>query len=512
MTRTGTGSRALRAAVAIVAAAALAPVPARAGLTALEARNRSFELLNEGVRLYKEGNHREAIVRLREASGISLNSFMAHFYLGLTYNALRRYGEAIAPLQLSLDLQPDHIQAHIALGNAFLKQGDIPEARAEFLRALNLQQDYAPALEGLGRLHESTGEDAVAIDYYERAVRINAAFPDSYTSLGDLYLRLGRTEEGIRLFLEAIRLRPDFAPAYHRLAETYFRQKRYQLAIAATRKAEALEPNDALYPTLLGRIYLDLDLPTRGLEKLHRAMELDPDYPEPFRILAAWHRRNLDLERAIEVLERALAGEIRDPESERETRVEKRQYEADLAEHRSLESALAADPGEPAHSLALARFAATAGAFPQAVAHQRRAMELMDDPAPLRADLGYFLARAGRYEDSAAMFETLAAEAPGNPLHHLNLAVTRAGTGDHRGADAALAAALALRPDLPAAHLFRGNARFRLGDREAAAASYREYLRLEPEGDEALRVREILRLLGPDRRAAETRVPPGGSP
>ena len=120
--------------------------PARA-VSAADARTQSFKLQSEGMRLYKEGKYKDATGAFQQVVNLNLNSFLAFYYLGICLNADRRYGEAIEPLKIALDLQPDYVQAHLALGDAYLKQGDTGEARAEYLRAL---EHGLPPTGGLG--------------------------------------------------------------------------------------------------------------------------------------------------------------------------------------------------------------------------------------------------------------------------------------------------------------------------------------------------------------------------
>ncbi len=113
----------------------LASAPAL-GIEALEARNRSFRLLTEGMRDYEAGRFAEAVEKLEEVTGISLNSFQSYYYLGLAYQGLRRYEDSIASLGVALELEPGHLQSHIALGDAHLKSGTLREASVEYQPSL----------------------------------------------------------------------------------------------------------------------------------------------------------------------------------------------------------------------------------------------------------------------------------------------------------------------------------------------------------------------------------------
>src|SRR3989442_12623170 len=85
-------------------------------ISAADARTQSFKLQSDGMRLYKEGKYKDATEAFQQVVNLNLNSFLAFYYLGICLNADRRYGEAIEPLKIALDLQPDSVQAHLALG------------------------------------------------------------------------------------------------------------------------------------------------------------------------------------------------------------------------------------------------------------------------------------------------------------------------------------------------------------------------------------------------------------
>src|SRR5439155_16657558 len=137
--------------------------------SAEEAHKLAYDLLNQGTALYTAGDYREAIEKLRIAAAIGLNSFEAHYYLGLALSGARRYQDAIEPFEMAIDLQPNHLQSHVSLGDALLKMGDRDRADAEYHRALKIKDDFAPALDGLGRLAEAQGKSTEAEEFYKKA-------------------------------------------------------------------------------------------------------------------------------------------------------------------------------------------------------------------------------------------------------------------------------------------------------------------------------------------------------
>ncbi len=466
---------------------AVRPVPA---VTALAARNTAFKLQSEAMRLYKDGDYKKAIELLRKVTNLSLNSFLAHFYLGLSLSADRQYAQAVEPLKTALDLEPGHIQAHIALGDAYLKLGDVPEARAEYLRALDLQDSYAPAHDGLARVYEAEGDDDRAVEEYRKALELNVAFPDTYANLGDLYLRRGRLDEAIDLFRKAIEIKPDFSLAYSRLGIAYDREGLTNKAVAALNRAKAIAPADPLPYFSLAGIFLDLGNRIRAESEIEAGIARDPSGYEGPLLKARLLLSNEDLDGAIEVLEAALASEIREPFGRLELEKARDRYRATAVRIAEITGALAQTPDDADLLLELADIVSLAGAWGRAAELAARARQLADsDAVGLR--LGYYLLQARDYAAALPVFQDLASRESAPAL--LNLGVTLSALGRDEEAEAAYRRYLERHPKDPLAHLYLGNSLLRLGRTTEAEASYRAYLE-RAEGDE--KTGKIRRLVG----------------
>ena len=57
------------------------------------------------MRDYDAGRYHDAVAKLEEVTGISLNSFQGYYYLGLSYHAIRRYEDAVKSLGVALELE-----------------------------------------------------------------------------------------------------------------------------------------------------------------------------------------------------------------------------------------------------------------------------------------------------------------------------------------------------------------------------------------------------------------------
>ncbi|HEV8376710.1 MAG TPA: tetratricopeptide repeat protein [Candidatus Polarisedimenticolia bacterium] len=463
-------------------------------ITALAARNTAFKLQSEAMKLYKDGSYKRAIELLRQVTNLSLNSFLAHFYLGLALSADRQYAEALEPLKTALELEPGHIQAHIALGDVYLKLGDTTEARAEYLRALTTQDNYAPAHDGLGRVYEAQGDDDRAVDEYQKALQINAAFPDAYASLGELYLRRGRLDDAIELFLKAIQIKPDFALGYSRLGIAYSREGLVNQAIAAINHGKEIAPQDPLPYLSLGRIYLDAENLDRAESEIEAALVRDPGGHEGPILKARLLLAHQDLHGAQKVLDDALAAEIREPEGRKEVEKERQRLGAIASRTEELTSTIGRSPESAPAYVELAALLSEAGAADRAAELGARAAELRPDP-PTRLSLAYYLLKARRTSEAVTVLKSLAEQ--GNSAALLNLGVAQASLGQDEAATASYRKYLETHPKDPAPHLYLGNSLLRLGRTGEARASYQTYLDVASGDEKTGKVRRLLRLLQP---------------
>ncbi len=468
-----------------------AGLPVRAE-NAGKVRTESFRLLNEGVTAYREGDYVEAIEALSEAARMALNSFRAHYYLGLALAGDRRYADAIEALTVALDLDPTHLNAHVAMGNAHLKIGDTGEAQASFFRALKLRAEFPPALDGLARTAEAKAKDDEAIEFYRRAIDSNRGYALAYTHLGDLYLRTGRMEEAVKLLAEAVRIRPDFAPGLNRLARAYAELGLSNEAVANIRRAIELEPKSAEHRAALGKIYLTLGQTRNAEEAFLEALTIDESLPEARDGMAELARRRGAYREALEHLDVALADDRLDRRTEEALAEVRQRIEAERDRFLELSHLVLTGRASPRDYRELARIYAGRSLWLQALELQRRAPGTDED----RELLAYLMFRSGRFREAQRIYGELAASSDRADLA-LNNGVTLALLGEDEHALAAYDRALELDPDGFRARLYRGNALLRLGRNDEATQAYLAYLDAGGGGAAGERVRRILRQIAP---------------
>jgi tetratricopeptide (TPR) repeat protein len=488
------------AAAAILAAALAAP--AWAGKSP-EVRTESFRLLSEGVAAYQRGEFKDAADKLTASASMALNSYRAHYYLGLALIGDRRYDEAVDALTVALDLDPGQVFAHVALGDAQLKRGDTPEAMAAYYRALKLRAEYSPALDGIARAYEAQGDDANALTFFRRAIAANKGFAEAYVHLGDFYLRQDRLEEAVALLLEAITIRPDFAPGLNRLAVAYHRIGLQNEAVATIRKAISLEPKSADHRATLGGIELALGIFAGATASFQEALALEPGHAAAREGMAEIERRRGNYDAALAQLDALLA----EPRLETPARKRLEDRRAAVAAEReraaALEARVSSGAPSPEDWRSLAEIHASRGEWDRAADLSART----EPTGAAREALGYYQIRAGRYRLAHGIYSELARGATRADLW-VNDGVALAGTGDDAGAAKSFERALALDPMEPSARLYLGNCLLRLGRTADAAGAFKRYVEDHPDGASVERVRRILAEIAPG--ALPPPSPPAG--
>jgi len=482
--------------------AAVVPNPVLAGRAA-QVRVRSFESLNEGVAAYRRGDYALAVERLTESASLALNSFRAHYFLGLALIGNRQYVEAIEVLEVALDLDPQHLQSLVAIGNAFLKKGNIVEARAAYARSLKLRPAYPPALDGLGRSYEAQSDEERAIDYFDEAILSNKGYAPAYTHLGDLYMRRGDLEEAVRLLEEAIEIRRDFAPGLNRLALAYGRLGLHNEGVATIQEAIELEPLNPVHLITLGRLQLQQGFVTGAERSFREALALDPDMPEGRAGLGAVAYRRGEFDKALADIDAALVHPRLDALMKKRLAGYRETIAAEAEEVSTLIARVEEKTATPEEHARLAELAVSRGLWQPAVDLQRGA----PDTPPQRERLAYMLFKAGQYREAHSIYSELALESQ-NPDLQLNTAVSLALLGDNAGAAEAYRRVLEIDPGNRRALVYLGNALLRMGRNGDAAQAYAASLAGEVEGETAERIRRILLQIAPELIPEEEEAPP----
>ena len=207
----------LNAAIALKKAERLAP---------LDERGR-FTLAMSYVVL---GRHTWARPELRAlAESAPANALYPYWMARLDYEA-GLYADALASLRQAVAIDPRFVKAHDNLGLCYEALGRFQDAMASHGRAVRLNREAAsPSAwppHNLGLLLTRSNQAAEAEPLFREALRYDAGFAPAHYQLGVTLEKMERTAEATSALQEAARLDPKYPDPHYALARIHRRQGR----------------------------------------------------------------------------------------------------------------------------------------------------------------------------------------------------------------------------------------------------------------------------------------------
>jgi tetratricopeptide (TPR) repeat protein len=243
--------------------------------------------LKRGETYQRRGDYESASRDLQRAAELDPAAPRPIEQMGDLEYALQRYSDAASHYSayVQLDDRSPRVQYKLAL--ALYRAGQAPAAVKPLREAVQLQDRFAEAYYLLGLALRDTDQVQDALDALRKAVDTSRAFPAPREELADLYRALGRTRDEIEELdaLAALDPRPD---RYVALGLAQARAGRREAAVLTLGKAVERFPEYRYTYVALGRVWLE----------------------------SAQRRQDrVDLSKAIEALEQALAGTERNHEA-----------------------------------------------------------------------------------------------------------------------------------------------------------------------------------------------------
>lgn len=151
------------AAAMLVASLALLGAACSGTSEATEHNNRGVELLNDG-------KWEEAIAELDMAIELDPSSAKAYNNRGYAYRELKQYEQALADFDKALELEPDYAGAYINRGGTNFDLEQYEQAIADYDMAIGLDPDSALTFANRGSAYAALGQTAEAKADYEKAL------------------------------------------------------------------------------------------------------------------------------------------------------------------------------------------------------------------------------------------------------------------------------------------------------------------------------------------------------
>lgn len=189
---------------------------------------------------------------------------------------------------------PNDAEAHNQLGNLYQNQLQrYKDAERAYLAAIKANPSYPNPYNGLGNLYQShLGRLEEAEAMYLAVTKFAPDYAAVYNGLGTLYAEhLDRFEEAAQAYKTCHQLKPQNGFAASNLALLALRSQRFEEAWDYLKRAQAAQPQEALFWCVEGLLYCAQGQVERGLARIVGAAHAFRDVPF----------RQIDL---VEILER----------------------------------------------------------------------------------------------------------------------------------------------------------------------------------------------------------------
>jgi tetratricopeptide (TPR) repeat protein len=230
-----------------------------------------------------------------------------------TEMAMGKVDESLARIQKVADENPTDANLQRLNGIALMAAGQGAAGEAKLRRAIELDPNNMGAYQGLARYLLGSNRVDEGVATYEAAVQKQPRSAPLRFTLATLYEGVGRRAEAVPHYEEAIKIDPNLAVAKNNLAYLMAEDdKNLDRALDLAQEAKAQLPESGNVADTLGFVLLKKGIPEAAIGYFQEAESAfkpgDADLSVVRLHLAAAYEANKQPEKAVEVLERVIAG------------------------------------------------------------------------------------------------------------------------------------------------------------------------------------------------------------
>ncbi|MBI5756277.1 MAG: tetratricopeptide repeat protein [Nitrospirae bacterium] len=298
-------------------------------ILAIEPEN-ILALYDMGITYSMMGKNEEAVDVLKSAIKINAGYVEAHLALGIIYESLRRYEEAVEEYRLAtgkdtgeskkaaerLETLKRALEAKERSERirVFMEQGNMEAALNEAEVYVSEENKNPKAHLTLGKIYLRFGRVKEAITRLKTAVEIVPKYWEAYLLLGEAYEAMGKYEEAREAYRTIVsgapdtpegreagqRVRKAIMAIHFERAKGLLGKGDFEGALREIQMVREIAPDNpvALYNS--GVIYDRLERPEEAEEFLKRALQVSPDYVQAHLQLALVYERGQRFEEARE--------------------------------------------------------------------------------------------------------------------------------------------------------------------------------------------------------------------
>ncbi len=191
------------------------------------------------------------------------------------------------------------------------KEKNYELAEEEYTKLLKKVPNDYETLRLLGVLYFDTLRMEEAYNCFQKAVQINPSRCEAYNNLGSLHIKNGNLELAEKCLLKSCKIKPKYIPALNNLAGLYINWLQPDPALKYAKKVVALDPNNPISNSQLGKALIFSGRLIEGTKILERLYEKSPQ-PE-FRLnLATAYRENGEMEKSDQIVKEEFIRNFKD--------------------------------------------------------------------------------------------------------------------------------------------------------------------------------------------------------
>ena len=206
-------------------------------------RNDPGALNNLGVLYFKKGMYGEAIVQFKEALKLDPRFDLARENLQYLFSETGMEDPDVSRWKKEVEESPDNTEVILRLGVSYQNMGKFQEALNVLGEVVAKKPDHFLARLHLGSVLKAQGLYQQALEHYLYVSEDVAKSTVFHTDLGEIYYNLGRTEEAISELRTAIKLDADYWRSHFLLSFAYGDVGHLQDALEESRIASRLNPS-----------------------------------------------------------------------------------------------------------------------------------------------------------------------------------------------------------------------------------------------------------------------------
>ncbi len=228
----------------------------------------------------------KAVAELEKVVSLYPRSPQVHYQLGMAYLAAGQMDKAMASLTQAVSLAPAYPEAVLLQASLFIRRGNFSAAIVALKQLLPQRPDLIQGWLMLADAYSRQGNFADTLGVYDQVDKYFPGSPQTPLLRGLVYVQQNQRAEARQAFNRALEISPGFPMAEEQLVNLDVMEKQFPAALQRVAAMMAKDPKQAGPWLLQARVHLAQNDMAQAEAALRKAIELQPDSPAAYSMLA----------------------------------------------------------------------------------------------------------------------------------------------------------------------------------------------------------------------------------